>query len=79
MSKERDDELIDLICKIFESKTSIVYFIRCNKFVKIGTSKGHFKNRLVNFQIGNPYELKLEWFILGGVKEEKQIHKKLEI
>ncbi len=72
-----DDELLNRIVSIIESPIDIVYFLRCNEYVKIGTTKGGLIRRIADLQVGNPYELNLEWFILGGNKVEGKIHKKL--
>ena len=37
----------------------IVYFIKCNDYVKIGQTKNHIKARMSAIQSCNPYKLEL--------------------
>jgi hypothetical protein len=58
------------------SPEAIVYFIRCNQFVKIGfTTK--LKPRLDLFQSGNPYPLQVIGYVPGGQEMEASIHRAL--
>lgn len=56
----------------------MIYFIvtEDNKFVKIGYTS-NLKNRIVNIQNGNPYELTVIKTIKGGYTKEQLIHKQL--
>ncbi len=78
--EEKSDKL-EFLTKITEhilsSPIDLVYFIRCNDYVKIGTTKGGLVRRIADLQVGNPYELQLEWFVLGDHNKEREIHRKL--
>lgn len=64
---------------IINTDIPIIYFVRCNEFIKIGSSKGNsLRARLSDLQVGNPYKLKLETFIIGDRRKEKTLHKQLK-
>lgn len=68
------EKQVQTVVDILGGRIPIVYFIRCNEYVKIGTSQVNFMDRLSTLQIGNPYKLTLEYFILGSYQEEKELH-----
>lgn len=58
-------------------KGSVVYFVRCLRFVKIGYSGGGLKGaieRLESFRTGNPFPVSLLWVVLSGVHTEGYLH-----
>lgn len=58
------------------SREAIVYFIRCNQFVKIGFTT-RLKSRLDGLQSGNPYPLQVIGYVPGGPEVELSIHQAL--
>lgn len=53
----------------------MIYFItQDDQFVKIGHTKDSPEKRLVQLQIGNPKQLKLEKVIHGGETKEATLH-----
>ncbi len=58
------------------ARESIVYFIRCNHFVKIGFTT-RLKSRLDCLQSGNPYPLQVIGYVPGGHEVEASIHENL--
>ena len=73
-----DERLVNKIVDMLSGNTSIVYFIRCNEYLKIGTSQQDIIERMGNLQVGNPYKLKLEYFVLGSYGKEKELHRKFK-
>lgn len=53
--------------------TSVVYFIRCCDFIKIGKAV-NIEMRMSELQVGNPFPLTLLGTIPGGYDEEKNYH-----
>ena len=52
---------------------SVVYFIRCGDFVKVGYATNVVR-RVAELQTGNPHELELLGVIPGGASEERTLH-----
>lgn len=52
-----------------------VYFISCGEFVKIGSTQ-NIKNRLREFEVGNPYRLDLLALVPGTMDLEYSLHGK---
>ena len=60
----------------FQSPDAIVYAIRVNEYVKIGTTAS-LKNRLEDLGCGCPYEYELLAAIPGHFRSEKAVHEYL--
>ncbi len=58
-------------------RTSVVYFVRCNRFVKVGRSYD-IQTRLIGLQIGSPYPLELICTVPGNKIEEKEWHRRFQ-
>lgn len=54
----------------------VVYFIKGGPFLKIGKGTFNGTARMRAFETGNPYELELVGHIKGGLKEERELHKR---
>jgi hypothetical protein len=54
---------------------SYIYFLHAGNYIKIGYSQDIHK-RIKQLQTGSPFKLRLVLAIEGGVKLEKQLHKK---
>lgn len=54
---------------------TVIYFIRCEDFVKIGLAKDENK-RLADMQVGNPFPLDLLFTEPGGFKHEAALHRR---
>ena len=52
----------------------MIYFIRCQDYVKIGTTTGDVRLRVQQLQMCNPYPLELIATMEGGREIEQQIH-----
>ena len=73
MEEETQPDIID---RIFDNKTSVVYIVRSGKFIKIGKSNTrHVDTRLRDLQVGNPNKIEIEALMLGDVKLERKLHK----
>jgi Meiotically up-regulated gene 113 len=68
---------INLDASITGEPQSFVYFIRCNEFVKIGTSFDPWR-RMTDMVSGNPYEMQLVLVIHGTSTEERDLHRKFK-
>ena len=58
----------------------MVYFVKCGSSVKVGYSRsvGSAWERMKNMQTGNPTELEMVKVVLGGLTEERKIHRLFE-
>lgn len=77
--EKQDIDVNKLMNFVFDYPTPIVYFVRCEEFIKIGSSNGKIMPlRLGELQCGNPYKLDFEAFVLGSQKLEKKFHQDLK-
>jgi len=79
MNEDVESKFDKAISYILGNPIPIVYFIRCNEFIKIGSSKGNFvERRIRDLQVGNPYPIWLELFMCGTHHDERILHHKLK-
>lgn len=58
-----------------KKSTSYVYFMKCEQYVKIGSSTD-IKERLADLSTGNPFPISILAVLEGSQKTEKELHKK---
>lgn len=56
-----------------KSRTSFLYFVRCNEFLKVGISTS-LGSRISTMQGCNPYPIHVMATVIGGQDEEQAIH-----
>lgn len=57
------------------SARNVVYFIKCQGFVKIGTAS-NFSNRLTGLQTASPFDLEVLATIPGDTRKERELHER---
>lgn len=68
----------EMVEGLINSSSKVVYFVRCNNYVKIGSTTGMgFAKRFHDLQCGNPYKLSVDILLKDNGKLEKFFHKLL--
>lgn len=62
----------------FKKNSEYVYFLKADKFIKIGKSSGSPHSRINSLQTGCPFPIMLIAFIEGGLEKESELHKKFD-
>lgn len=60
---------------MIQEEHSVVYFIRCEDFIKIGTTRDSASRRMAEFTTGSPFDYSVVAEVCGDQRLEKKLHK----